>query len=313
MRANVEYVIIACCTYKRPEMLAETIESLLEINFPENIKTEILIVDNDKEQSAKNTVLKYQNSFIKINYAVEENSGLANVRNKALNEAIRLGASHILFIDDDETADKDWLVNHIEFYNSHDDISVSSGPTYKKFDKKYPKYITENNFFKKRTTKKLGQYRKTCASGNVFFSLDIVKDNNLYFSKDFNYLGGEDMNFFRRVSEKGYKIGWNDTAVNYEWIDETRANIKWLLNRAYFNGYASSVVKFQNSTNFVKRILYIATRFFTAIFNLFITIFSILGGFTMFLNTLCLALKNVGKLVGAVNMKPVKYYQNRNV
>lgn len=309
MRANVEYVIIACCTYKRPIMLAETVNSLLKINFPENIKTEILIVDNDKEQSAKNTVLKYQNSHIKINYAVEENSGLANVRNKALNEAIRLGTTHILFIDDDETADKDWLVNHIEFYNSHDDISVSSGPTYKKFDKHYPKYITENNFFKKRTTKKTGQYRKTCASGNVFFSLDIVKDNNLYFSKDFNYLGGEDMNFFRRVSEKGYKIGWNDTAVNYEWIDETRANIKWLLNRAYFNGYASSVVKFQNSTNFVKRIFYIATRFFTVIFNLFITIFSILGGFTMFLNTLCLVLKNVGKLAGAVNMKPVQYYQ----
>lgn len=310
MRANIEYVIIACCTYKRPLMLAETIKSLLKVNFPENIKTEILIVDNDCEQSAKDTVIKFQqNSDIKIHYALEKDSGLANVRNKALNCSIELGATHILFIDDDEVAEKDWLVNHIEFYNSRNDISVSSGPTYKKFDKQYPKYIVDNNFFKKPTTKKTGQYRKTCASGNVFFSLDIVKDNHLYFSKDFNYLGGEDMNFFNRVTEKGYKIGWNDTAVNYELIDDKRANVKWLLNRAYFNGYASAVVKFQSSTSFVKRFFYIATRFFTAIFNLLITIFSIFGGFTVGLNALCLALKNIGKLAGAVNMKPVQYYQ----
>ena len=199
---NIEYVVIAICTYKRPNLLKQAIDSILCINFNNEIRTEILIIDNDKNESAKEVVNEFVNkSKIKIHYFVEEKVGLSNVRNRALIEGINLNATHLAFIDDDEIADKDWLVEHINFYNSEKNIFVSSGPTYSKFIKDYPSYIKKNNVFKTVSTKPHGLIRDNCATGNVFFPLNIIKDNNIYFSQDHNFIGGEDGEFFGRISK----------------------------------------------------------------------------------------------------------------
>lgn len=309
---DIKYVMITCCTYKRPQKLETTIKSLFELELPADIKVEILIVDNDEHCSAKPIVEKIQPiSGIPIRYAVEKAPGLANVRNKALNTSIEFGATHIAFIDDDEISDTKWILEHIEFYNSQKEIYVSSGPTYVKFDKQYPYYIENNDVFKKPTTKKFGQIRKTCASGNVFFPLDIVKNDNLYFSEKYNFSGGEDFEFFKRVNAFGYKIGWNPKAINYEIITKERANIKWILARKYFNGFAVSQLKFDERTFNIKKAFYIVEKFFTVILNLVISIFSLLLGLTCFLNCCGLTAKNTGKLIGTLSPKSTNYYLER--
>ena len=110
----VKYIIIACCTYKRPEKLERLLKNLCTINYPENIKTEILVIDNDKAKSAEGIVEKFQD-VLAVHYIMEEEKGLSNVRNRAIKEAFKLGAGHIAFIDDDEIADINWLVNHVDF------------------------------------------------------------------------------------------------------------------------------------------------------------------------------------------------------
>ncbi len=312
-KPELKYIIIACCTYKRMS-LDKTISSLLNLTFPRDIKIEILIVDNDKNQTAKAIVEKFQKfSNIKIHYTVESKLGFANVRNAALNSAVKLNASHLLFIDDDEIAAEDWLINHIEFYRSNEAICVSSGPTYKKFTKTYPKYITNNNWFKRRSTKKLGQQRKCCATGNVLFPLNIVTEHGIYFSEDFNFLGSEDVDFFTRVNKSGFTIGWNSSAVNYELIDDDRANLRWLFDRCFNDGYSGSVVKFREEKNVFKRIFYIVEKVILIPLNVLISTLSLLCGFTVFFNCICLTVKNLGKLIGAIRMKPMHYYQKREV
>ena len=299
-KSLITYILISCCTYKRPVLLDRLIKNLLNIKYPENIKCEILIVDNDIEQSSKQIYDKYNNSCaIKIHYTNETEKGLSNVRNRAIQEGINLGASHIAFIDDDEIANDDWLINHINFYNNYDEIYVSSGPTIKKFAKEYPAHITKNKIFK-TSSKTTGTIKKTCASGNVFFPLDIIKDNNIYFSKAFNTCGSEDTDFFSRISSLGYKIGWNCDAINYEIIDDDRAHIKWILKRAYNNGYTVSISKFKNNKNIFKRIIYILEKCATIICNIILTLFSLLGGKTIFFNMLTRTYKNSGKLFGAL-------------
>lgn len=54
-KTKIKSVAIACCTYKRPEKLNRLLKSLCKINFPD-VPTKILIVDNDKEQSARKIV-----------------------------------------------------------------------------------------------------------------------------------------------------------------------------------------------------------------------------------------------------------------
>lgn len=299
-KSSIKKIIIACCTYKRPQKLERLLKSLTELTYPRNIIVEILIVDNDKEKSAENIFKKYTDK-LQIRYVVEENKGLSNVRNKALTTAIKFGASHLAFIDDDEIADTNWLVNHIEFYNKFEDVYISSGPTYKKFEGEYPDYIVNNRIFHIYTKKVLGAAKKTCASGNVFFPLNIIQENNIYFSEDFNELGGEDTDFFLRLNKAGFKIGWNLNAVNHEIVDHERANLKWILKRAYHNGYSVALAKFLQNKNPLKRLLYVLEKIITLLFNIIGLPFSICRGLTCFVNYLTIIYKNFGKLTGAIN------------
>lgn len=306
-KLSISYVMICCCTYKRPEKLERLLNNLSNINYQKNIKTEILVVDNDKEKSAEKVVSKFSQRLC-IHYVSEKQKGLSNARNAALRESMNYGASHIAFIDDDEIADINWLVNHIEFYQKCEDIYISSGPTYKRFENNYPSYIINNTVFATHSSKKLGDYKKTCASGNVFFPLNIIKDSNTYFSKDFNFSGSEDTDFFSRLSKNGYIIGWNYNAVNFELINDERANIKWILNRAFHNGYSVSLTRFLNQKNFYKRLFYIIEKIFTLLMNFIIIIFSIPFGITKFLNSVTRFVKNFGKFLGAILLERRSYY-----
>lgn len=311
-KETVKYILISCCTYKRPQQLNRLLKSLISMNYPEGIKTELLIVDNDINQSAKEIVQNFK-SHITIHYIIEPNIGLSNVRNRVLKEGIRLGATHIAFIDDDEIADVNWLINHVDFYNNFENIYISSGPTYKKFEQVYPNYIMKNATFKTISSKKLGGIKDTCASGNVFFPLNIIKEHNIFFSEKYNYSGSEDTDFFSRLKNLGYNIGWNYNAINYEIVEDKRANIKWILKRAYNTGYSVSIIKFENSQNLIKKLMYITTKFFTVIFNIIISILSIFCGLTFFFNNLTLTAKNIGKLLGSINGYQIKLYNNEGV
>ena len=310
-KSNITYILVTCCTYKRAEYLKNALDSVCKMNFPENIKTEILVVDNDEYKSAFGVVKEFQDAEnIKINYVVEKHPGLSNVRNKALNTAIELGASHIAFFDDDEIVEPDWLIQHIEFYNKIPKIHVSSGPAYAKFDKTYPAYIMKNSVFRQSSSKTQGELRKSCATNNVFFGLDIVKNNKLYFLDDFNFTGGEDGNFFERVFRKGYNIGWNEDAIVYEMITEERANLKWILQRKYYDGYMGSILRFRyNNISIRKRIIYILEKLITLLGNTILIFFSLLLGPTCFINILSLGAKSFGKLIGAISLKSIYYYK----
>lgn len=298
-KSGIKHIAVAICTYKRKTELERCLLSLLEIKYPDNIKTEILIIDNDIEKSAQDVYENFKDR-LNIKYFIENKKGLSSVRNKALKEAIALNASHIAFIDDDEIADKNWLINHIDFYNNFENIYISNGPTYKKFDKDYPDYIINNTMFDTISRKELGKFKKTCASGNVFFPLNIVKEENIYFDEKFNFSGGEDTDFFGKLSKLGYNIGWNYNAVNYEIVCSERANVKWILKRAFHNGYYVSVTKFLNKKYDYKRILYIFNKFITAIANLVLIILSLPFGMTKIINSITILNKNLGKLCGAI-------------
>lgn len=303
----VKYIIIACCTYKRPEKLERLLKNLCTINYPENIKTEILVIDNDKAKSAEGIVEKFQD-VLAVHYIMEEEKGLSNVRNRAIKEAFKLGAGHIAFIDDDEIADINWLVNHVDFYKKFENIYISSGPACKKFENKYPDYIINNIIFSASSSKKLGEYKKTCASNNVFFPLNIIEESRIYFSVDFNLSGSEDTDFFGRLKEAGYAIGWNYNSVVFELVNDERADIKWILKRAFYNGYSVSVVKFLHKKQFFNRLMYISSKFLTICLDLLIVVFSLPFGLTKFFNSLTRLTKNSGKFAGAVILRNHKYY-----
>jgi len=306
-KIRIEYIIVACCTCLRPETLRKSLETYKNLKKPENIRVDLLIVDNDKEASAYDVAKEFG-----AIYVVEENRGIANARNRVLKEAINLGATHIAMFDDDGLLDENWLINHIDFYNNNE-VNVISGPQYSHFEKAYPKYITHNNIFKSDTTKKTGQILKSCATNNVFMQLDIVKDKNIYFNAEkYIFMGGEDGDFFRRVTEAGFILKFNKDAVVKELIEDNRANIEWILNRYYYNGYSGAYLKFGESKNNKKKIFYLLKTMLIYGLDTALIIPSMLFGKTAYYNMLGMSLKTKGKIEGAIILKPLNYYEKVN-
>ncbi len=312
-KPEIEFVLICCCTCKRPHMLAEAMHSIDNLNLLPAVKTAVLIVDNDEDETARTVTENFQHtSKIPVYYVVEKQRGIASARNRVLKEAIALGASHIAFFDDDEILDKNWLCNHINFYRNNSDVLISSGPTYSKFTEEYPPYIKNNKIFKTSTTKKTGTTRPICASGNVFFPVSVTKDSGLWFDNRFVYMGGEDGDFFSRASNAGYTIVWNNDAINYELIGNSRANLKWILNRHYYNGYSGAMLKFLENDKILLKFLYLLKTFTALVCCLFLLVPSVILGLTMFFNVLGLVLKNKGKIDYIFANKPLDYYKEVN-
>lgn len=307
---EVSFVVIACCTYKRPESLRKSLISVSELIMPEDksIRVELLVVDNDKKESARDIVESLRQKLpYNVHYEVEPVVGLSSVRNKVLLKSRELGCSHIALLDDDEVVSPNWLVEHIKFYSENENILISSGPTYVTFEKDYPAYIKNNNIFKSKSTKKHGQIRNICACGNVFFPLSIFTESGINFDSEYKYMGSEDGDFFKKASQAGYIIGWNSIAVNYEIINDERANLHWIFHRCFHTGYSGAVLKFREA-GLVKRIVYTLIKFFTLIFNFVMVIFSIIAGPQVCFNCVGLTVKNLGKLCGAVVCRPYRYY-----
>ena len=283
-KTKIESIAISCNTFLRPNILAKTLDSIAKLNIPDDILIKVLVVDNDKNATAKPVIEKIKATYpFELTYCVEEKRGLANARNRLLQEAINLGVSHIAILDDDDIADKDWVLNLVDLYNNQENAYIISGPEYCCFDGEFPKYLTNNNIFVKKTTKKKGELRKVCSTHNAFFPVNVVKDANIWFDSSFVFMGGEDGDFFYRAS-----------------------------SRNYYNGYSGSYLQYKNKNKPIRRLLYLIKMILICFIDVVISLISIILGRTLFFNVLGLSCKNIGKLMGAILLKPMNYYEFLN-
>jgi len=309
LKTEINFILLSFCTFRRPNMLENCLKSLSELNLPENIRTEILIIDNDEAASAKDVVEKYRNILsIPINYFVEEKRGLSNARNRLISEAVNLGASHVAMFDDDIILPENWLVNYINYYNNNENAVIVTAPSYSKFTEEPPKYISKNDLFKCHTTKKTGSVRGDAASGNVFFPLTLVTELNLNFNSEYVFMGGEDGRFFGEASSKGAVIVWCNDCFNWELNGTDKINIKWIINRSYYNGYSAAQKRLKSKGNFSK-LFYAFKNFICLLLNFAVIPFSILCGLACFVNMIGFCAKSAGRFMGAIKNKSLNYYK----
>ena len=99
-------LVIAVCTRARPALLDRLLRSLAAQQWPPAV--EVLVLDNDPEQSARPVVDSAARDFpVTLRYATESRAGYATVRNAAL-DAVPAGAA-VCFIDDDAVVPSGWV------------------------------------------------------------------------------------------------------------------------------------------------------------------------------------------------------------
>ena len=214
-------------------MLARLLEHLDRQQKAENLDYCIVVADNDSQQSARSTVEKFApRSGLAVTYCSELQRNIALVRNKAI-ECSK--TDFIAFIDDDEFPVDDWLVRLFEICAKYNCAGVL-GPVCPHFEEPPPKWILKGRFCD-RPAHPTGTIMKgdECRTGNVIFRRGILPEGVPPFDPQFA-TGGEDKDFFIRMTKRGNIFVWCNEAIAYETVPPSRWRRTYMLKRALLRG-----------------------------------------------------------------------------
>jgi len=195
----------------------------------------VVIVDNDNEQSAKIVVDSFRNrSQMSVDYYNVPEQNIALARNKAIQNS---RGEFVAFLDDDEFPINTWLYSLYMTYKQYKANGVL-GPVKPHFETDPPDWIVKGKICERKsfaTGTIIKKYSDT-RTGNVLFEKTIFNAKKQPFNPSFGKTGGEDVDFFRRMMEKGFSFVWCDEAVAYETVPSERLTRKYYLKRALMRG-----------------------------------------------------------------------------
>jgi succinoglycan biosynthesis protein ExoM len=230
---QTHHLCVCICTFKRAELLKRLLTSLASQRTEALFTYSVVVADNDAMKSAEPVVAAFSSqSSLPVTYCFEPQQNIALARNRAVEH---VDGDFIVFIDDDEFPVDHWLHDLLQTCVSYKADGVL-GPVKPHFDVEPPQWVKKGGFFDRPTyptgTKLNWPETRT---GNVLFRKDILDGLSAPFSPAFG-TAGEDMDFFRRMMERGHTFVWCNEAIAYETVPASRCTRRYLLNRALLRG-----------------------------------------------------------------------------
>jgi glycosyltransferase involved in cell wall biosynthesis len=245
-------VSIILCTHRseRYEDFVEAIDSLLSQSY-NNLEI-IVVVDGNRElydRILKSGIEEADKVKGKVKVILnEKNLGLSESRNKGIKEA---KGDVIAFFDDDAVADEDWLKELERMYREHDAIAAG-GRLMPGWITKKPKLLPEEYYWligatHKGFSEEVTEVRNTFGS-NLSFKAEVLKALGGFRGemgvKGKGLLQGEETELCERMREKfGRGVVYNPDAIVYHKVFPERLRMRFLLRRAFWQGYSKRVMK----------------------------------------------------------------------
>ncbi len=289
------HISVCICTYKRPDLLRRLLEALEKQQVGESLTYSVVVADNDAARSAETLVAEFaQRAPGQVTYCCEPTQNIALVRNRAIANS---RGDFIAFIDDDEFPVETWLAELYATCEYHDAAGIL-GPVRPHFDAPPPQWLLKGRFcerpeFPTGTPLVWSQ----CRTGNVLFRRAILPPDAPPFRAQFG-TGGEDVDFFQRMTAAGAKFFWCNEAVAYETVPPSRWTRKYALQRALLRG--------KNSLKISKgRMALLAKSIIAVPLYAIILPFSLLAGHHRFMKLSIRCCDHVGRLLAAVGLHPM--------
>jgi succinoglycan biosynthesis protein ExoM len=228
-------MLVAVCiaTFQRSEGLKRLLDALNLLTFSkcELPDLEVIVIDNDSSGSASAVCEQMTDFKWALKYHIEQQRGISYARNRAV-ASIDKKSRFLVFIDDDEVPESNWL-DELLFVQQSYQADVVAGAVVPIFPEPgTPDWASEGKFFQYGRFP-TGHFLNVAFTNNVLINTEIFEKFDTIFDKRFALSGGEDAHFFMRVYLQGYKMVWADEALVYEWIPKSRTNIPWVLRRGF--------------------------------------------------------------------------------
>jgi len=220
-------VVICIPTYKRPKSLARLLEAIAALETDAVVR--VLVADNDAQDHAGfdlcNSITTYRWPLTAV---IAHKRGIAQVRNTLIEHALQTDARFIAMIDDDEWPQADWIAQFLKAaHETGADVlqgSILFGH----------EGAADGHGDIRRPT---GPIAMLQGAGNLLMTRAVLQEISApWFDPQFALSGGEDQDFFVRLQRAGKRFAWSDEARAHGEVPEARANLGWLLRRAYSVG-----------------------------------------------------------------------------
>lgn len=295
MTPALPHITVCVCTFQRPQMLVRLIDKLAEQETGGQFTFSTVVTDNDPARSAQPVVLELASRLrMQLVYSSEPRKNIALARNEALRHAY---GDYVAFIDDDEFPVPDWLATMLATCRSFDAAGVL-GPVRPHFEEAPPSWIVKGRFCE-RTEHPTGRMMdwEECRTGNVLFRRDILDPGEPPFLEAFG-TGGEDKDFFMRMTRRGHVFRWCNEGAAYETVPPDRWTRRYMLRRALLRG--KNILKHPGQQVPLLAKSLVAVPVYTLVLP-----FTLLLGQHVFMKYCIRFCDHAGRLLSAVGINPV--------
>jgi succinoglycan biosynthesis protein ExoM len=231
MSEKAPHIDVCIASYKRPQLLARLLASIAQQRLPDGVTLGVIVVDNDPAGTAREAVNNAATAGLSVRYFLQPKKNIALTRNMGVTNTV---GEYIVFVDDDEYAEQDWLKNLYETLHKYQ-ADVVFGPVICHVPAGAPEWLRTGHFFD-WPRYKTGTVIRGRGTGNVLLRTASLPDKLAPFNPKFGLSGGEDTDFFQRMNARGAKLIWCDEAIITETLVPERFSAAFLVRRAFRHG-----------------------------------------------------------------------------
>jgi glycosyltransferase involved in cell wall biosynthesis len=258
-------VSVVLCSYTLDmwEHLQDAVDSVRQQTHD---SIEIIVVVDGNEQLCERVRSKYGDLSDVTIHCNEQNQGLSTSRNTALEYAT---GDVVAFLDDDAVADETWLEELVSVYESRDAVAVG-GKMVGDWVAGKPSFLPSEFYWLVGVTHRgfaePGEEVRNTFGSNISFRREVFEeigkfDPELGRHGSLNIQAEETMFCLRMREHFSHGVVYNPDAVVAHKIFDYRTDPKWLLERAFWQGYSKRVMEQliqeggDNETAFLKQLL----------------------------------------------------------
>lgn len=248
-RPGAMLVSIIVSTYRRADVLPEALVSLRQMELRDGLAYEVLVIDNDPEESARGLVAAAQCEWSgprALRYLHESRAGLSYVRNRGMEEA---RGEIIGFLDDDIFISRNWLLDMVDCFQRTGADCVGARTVVHWDGQPEPAVLAcQDSLVNNAMPEDDVEVRGDClfGGGNMAIRRALVEEG-FRFDHGLGRVGnvllsGEDTEAIRRLRDGGKRLWFCGSAVMHHRTGGERLKAAYYVRRAYWMGLSYALV-----------------------------------------------------------------------
>lgn len=240
---------VVVATYNRAESLIRCLESFRTQSSPRE-QWEVVAVNNNSKDDTEARFAQFvaENPELPVRMVREERQGLSHARNCGMAAA---ESPYIAIIDDDETVNEEFVRSYIEFFDAHPKVVAAGGRIVPSYESSRPKWISPYTERPIANPLDLGEEvrpfgRGRCpGGGNMAVRREAIERYGAFDPSlgrtGKRLIGGEETDFFNRLSRSGEPFYYVPNAIIYHHISDDKLTHDYFTRLSHAIGVSEQI------------------------------------------------------------------------